>query len=174
VRATFSVQFDKGELGGAVDGDEQIEPALCGSHFGDVDVEVADRIGLELALGGRLALDLRQPRDAVALQTAVQGRACEVRNGRLERVEAVVQSKQRMPAERDDDGFRDRQDRGPAFFRAGRDIGDRYPLFPFGDRLLVDAVSLGERPQALLTMLYRSTDRLCRGGAPVQNLTLAV
>ncbi len=38
---------------------------------------------------------------------------------------------------------------------------------PLGDGLLVDPIALGERPQALLTMLYRSTDRLRRGGAPV-------
>src|SRR5205823_609460 len=31
-------------------------------------------------------------------------------------------------------------------------------------------VTLGQRPQALLTTLYRSTDRLCRGGAAVKNL----
>lgn len=41
------------------------------------------------------------------------------------------------------------------------------PLLPFGDSLLVDPAVLGERPQARLTILYRSTDRLCRGGAPV-------
>ena len=29
---------------------------------------------------------------------------------------------------------------------------------------------LGKRPQALLTMLYRSTDCLCRRGAPMKNL----
>ena len=34
-----------------------------------------------------------------------------------------------------------------------------------------EAVALGERPQALLTMLYRSTDCLCRCGAAVKNLT---
>ena len=33
-----------------------------------------------------------------------------------------------------------------------------------------DAVALGQRPPAFLTMLYRSTDGLCRGGAPMQNL----
>jgi hypothetical protein len=32
--------------------------------------------------------------------------------------------------------------------------------FSLGDRLLIDPVAPGERPQALLTMLYRSTDRL--------------
>jgi hypothetical protein len=45
------------------------------------------------------------------------------------------------------------------------------PLAPLRNSLLVDPVALGQRPQALLTMLYRSTDCLCRGGAPVQNLS---
>ena len=46
-----------------------------GPNFGDVDMEVADRIGLELALRRRFAFDLRQARDAVALQAAMQRRA---------------------------------------------------------------------------------------------------
>jgi hypothetical protein len=37
--------------------------------------------------------------------------------------------------------------------------------------LRIDAVAPGQRPQALLTMLYRSTDRLCRCGAPMKNLS---
>ena len=37
-------------------------------------------------------------------------------------------------------------------------------------RLLIDAVTSGKRSQALFTMLYRSTDRLSRRGAPVKNL----
>src|SRR5277367_6502377 len=41
---------------------------------------------------------------------------------------------------------------------------------PLGDGLLSDSVALRQRPQALLTLLYRSTDRLCRRGAPVKNL----
>ena len=44
------------------------------------------------------------------------------------------------------------------------------PLLPLGDRLGIDPVSPGKRPQALLTMLYRSTDCLCRRGAPMKNL----
>jgi len=39
------------------------------------------------------------------------------------------------------------------------------------NRLLVDPVTLGQNPQALFTILYCSTDCLCRGGAPVKNLT---
>ena len=38
------------ELGSSIDGGEEIKLALRGLHFGDVDVEEADRIGLELFL----------------------------------------------------------------------------------------------------------------------------
>ncbi len=50
----------------------QAQLALGGLHFGDIDVEVADRIGLELLLGGLVAFDLRQPRYAVPGQAAMQ------------------------------------------------------------------------------------------------------
>jgi hypothetical protein len=40
-----------------------------------------------------------------------------------------------------------------------------------GDGLRIDLVAPGEAPQARLTMLYRSTDRLCRCGAAVKNLS---
>ena len=40
-------------------------------------------------------------------------------------------------------------------------------LLPLRDSLLVDTVALGERSQALLTILYCSTDCLRRGGAAV-------
>ena len=76
------MQLDEGELGGAVDGDEQVELAFGGSHLGDVDMEVADRIGLELLLGGLVAFDLRQAADAVALQAAMQRRARQMRDRR--------------------------------------------------------------------------------------------
>src|SRR5918998_3026600 len=44
------------------------------------------------------------------------------------------------------------------------------PLLPFGDRLRVDAMALGQGSQARLTILYCSTDCLCRCGAAVENL----
>ena len=50
------VQFDEGELRGPVDRDDEIELALSGSDLGEVDMEIADRIGLELAFGPRLRL----------------------------------------------------------------------------------------------------------------------
>ena len=51
-------------------------------------------------------------------------------------------------------------------------LADRRPRLPLplGHGLLVDPVALGQRPQALFTMLYRSTNRLWRCGAPVQTL----
>ena len=57
----------------------------------------------ELALGRGFAFDLRQPGDPMALQTAMQRRARQVRNGRLQSVEAVVERQQGMPSEGDDD-----------------------------------------------------------------------
>ena len=80
--AAFSMQLDEGELRGPVDGHEEIELALLGAHLGDVDVEVADRIALELLLGRLVAVDLRQAADAVALQAAMQRRAGQMRDRR--------------------------------------------------------------------------------------------
>jgi hypothetical protein len=45
-------------------------------------------------------------------------------------------------------------------FRPRPFLAKRGPLLPFGDRLLVDAMPLGEGSQALLTMLIRLTHRL--------------
>jgi hypothetical protein len=56
----------------------------------------------------------------------------------------------------DDRPLLDRQNGGLRVARAGRQIGDRAAPFPLGDSLWVDAVALSQRPQALLTMLYRS------------------
>lgn len=58
------MQFDEGELRGAIGGDEHVQLALLGAHLGDVDVEVADRIGLELLLRRPVAFDSRQAADA--------------------------------------------------------------------------------------------------------------
>ena len=45
------VQFDEGELRRPIDRDDEIELALSGSDLGEVDMEIADRIGLELVFG---------------------------------------------------------------------------------------------------------------------------
>jgi hypothetical protein len=66
------VQLDEGELGRAINRDQEVEAPFLGTDLGDVDVEIAKRVALELALVGRVALDRRQLRDAVPLQAAVQ------------------------------------------------------------------------------------------------------
>ena len=75
------------------------------SNLGDVDMTVADRIGLEFAFGGGFAFDLRQPGDLVALQTPVKGRARQMRDGGLQGIKAVVERQQSMPSECNDDGL---------------------------------------------------------------------
>src|SRR5271157_3891458 len=51
------------------------------------------------------------------------------------------------------------------FLGACRGISDGLTLLPLRDSLLVDPVALSEGSQALLTILYCSTDCLRRGGA---------
>ena len=99
------VHLDDGELRGPIDGDEEIELALRSSNPGDVDMEIADRIGLEFAFGGGFAFDLGQPGDPVALQTPVKRRAGQMRDGGLQSVQAVVERQQSMPSEGNDDGL---------------------------------------------------------------------
>ena len=52
------VELSKGELRGAVDGNEEVELALLGPDLGDVDVEEADRISLEAFAYGLVAVGL--------------------------------------------------------------------------------------------------------------------
>ena len=106
------VHLDEGELRRPIDGDDEVEFALRGSNFGDVDMKIADRIGLEFALGRSFAFDLRQPGDPVALEAAMQRRARQMRYRWLQGVEAIVKREQSMPSEGDSDGlFLDGQDR---------------------------------------------------------------
>ena len=95
------VHLDEGELRGSVDGDDEVEPALRSSNFGDVDMKLADRIGLELVFRRSFAFDLRQSRDSMAIEAAMQRRARQMRDRRLKRVEAVVERQQGMPPEGD-------------------------------------------------------------------------
>ena len=44
----LAVKFNKRELRRPINGNEEIEPALDSLHFGDIDMEEADRIDLEL------------------------------------------------------------------------------------------------------------------------------
>jgi hypothetical protein len=83
------MQFDEGERRRSVDGDDEAGLALRCSDFSYVDMRLADRVSLEFALGGGFAFDLRQPRDPMALQTPVKGRARQMGDGRLQGVKAA-------------------------------------------------------------------------------------
>src|SRR5690242_3633966 len=94
-----------------------------------------------------------------------------MRDGGLERVEAVVQRQQRVPPKGNDDRlFLEREHRRLGLLGSGGPVGNRATLLPLGDGLWIDAVAPGQHPQALLTMLDCSTHRRRRAGAPMQNL----
>ncbi len=98
-------EFNHSELGGSIDGDEQVELAFGGSHLSQIDVEEADRIGVELLSARSVTLDLGQAADAMAFQATMKRRAGELWDRGLQGVQAVVEWQQRMLAKRDDDGF---------------------------------------------------------------------
>ena len=92
-----------------------------------------------------------------------------MRHRRLQRIKTIVLRQQRVPPERDDDGFFiDRQNGGFSVLRPGWKIGNRGPLAPFGHGLLVrqendsldrfpiclTPVTRRQRPQAFFTSLY--------------------
>jgi hypothetical protein len=72
------VHVREDELRCPVNHHKKVELSFLAANLGDVDVEVTYRIGLELLLNRLVALDLGQPADAVALETAMQGRSGEL------------------------------------------------------------------------------------------------
>jgi hypothetical protein len=71
-----------------------------------------------------------------------------------------------MSPEGDDDRFfLDRQDGQLRILRVGWKIADSRTLLPLGARLGADAVALGQRSQALLTMDWQTR---WRSGSPSQ------
>src|SRR5436190_20376459 len=92
-------------------------------------------------------------------------------DGRLQGVQAVIQGQQRVPPKGHDERlFLRGQNGGSGLPRASRQVRRRPALLPLGDGLLIDSMAPRQRPQAFLTRLYCSTDRLCRSGAAVKNL----
>jgi hypothetical protein len=73
-------KLEEDELESSVDCDKQVELALLCSGFGDVDVEVADRVAFEPGPLGLLTARVRRSRDAMALQAAMQGGAYQMRD----------------------------------------------------------------------------------------------
>ena len=72
------LKLGKGELRGSVDCDEEVELALFGPDLGDIDVEVADRVGGEALPLRPVALNFWQSTDAMPLQASVEGGSRQV------------------------------------------------------------------------------------------------
>src|SRR5215212_3118348 len=93
-----------------------------------------------------------------------------MRNGGLERIEAIIERQERVPPKGNDDRlFPEREHRRLGLLGTGALVLDRGALLPLGRGLRIDAVAPGQHPQALLTMLDRATHRR-RAGASMQNL----
>lgn len=99
--ARLLVQLDIGEFEGSVDCDEKPDFPFARAEFGNVDMEIANQVALELLLR-LVTLDLWQPTNPVALQTAVQSRSGEIRDRRLQSVETIIQRQQCVPPKRHD------------------------------------------------------------------------
>jgi len=135
------MELGEGELGHSVDGDEQMELAFLGAHLGDVDMDIADRIVAEPLLR-LLALHAGQPVDAVALEQPVQAGAGQVRDGRLQRIETVVQRQQCVLAEGDDHRLLlPRKHRRAPVLRPHWGVLDEAALAPLLNGLRVDPVT---------------------------------
>lgn len=67
------VQFHENELGGAINGNEDIQLAFRPLNLSNINVEVAERIGLELHLRRLIPVNFGQAADIVSLKAAVQG-----------------------------------------------------------------------------------------------------
>ena|SRR5436305_11395668 len=94
--------------------------------------------------------------------------ASQVRDARLQGVEAIVEREQRPLTEGYNDGFLLGGEHGRArLTRPHRGIFDGRTLAPFSHRLSVEVIAHGQARYAFLTMLYRSTQCRSRAGAAV-------
>ncbi len=123
--ARLLMEFGISKLGCPVDPNEQAQLAFCCLNLGDVDVEEADRISFELLADRLVAFDLRQAPDPMPLQAAMQRGPCQMRNCRLEGIQAIIERQERMLAEGDDDRFLLHRKHGRArFLRARPQVRD--------------------------------------------------
>jgi hypothetical protein len=59
--------------GRPVNAHKEIEIAFSRLHLGNIDVKEPDGVALERLALGLVAIDIRQPRDAMSLQATMQG-----------------------------------------------------------------------------------------------------
>lgn len=98
----------------------------------------------QMSLRDSVALDLRQPAYAVALEEAMKGRSGEMRDRGLQRIKTIIERQQRMLAEGDGDRFLFWcQHRRAGRLGAHRRVLDEVALLPLRNRLGIEAVAFG-------------------------------
>jgi hypothetical protein len=80
-----------GKFACTVNGDKQVELAFFRADLRDVDMDVAKGIWLELFLRRFIAFHIRQAVDAMPLQAAMEGGSGQMRQRRLQRIQAVIE-----------------------------------------------------------------------------------
>jgi hypothetical protein len=85
------VSLGIGKLAGAVDGDKHVELAFFCPYCGNINVEVAERRGLERLLLRLVTCRIWQAADAMPLKATVQRRSCQVRLRGLQGIQAVIE-----------------------------------------------------------------------------------
>jgi len=66
------MQLHESKRRSSVDGNEHVQFALFRPHLGDIDTEIADRIGFELLANRLVAADIGKLGNAMALQATMQ------------------------------------------------------------------------------------------------------
>jgi hypothetical protein len=87
----FFSELGEGKFTGPVDCHEQEELSFLRLNLSNIDVKIADRVGFKSLPGRLVAFHIRQTADAMALIPAMQGRARQMRDRRLKRIEAVIE-----------------------------------------------------------------------------------
>ncbi len=108
-------------------------------EFGAVDVDITNVVSLEpLPLFRGLAR--RETRDAVALETTMQGASAEIWNGVLQTAEDIIQWQEGSAPELDDDRFLGWRQHSALGLRPHGCVGGLGAIAPFQDGFDVEAV----------------------------------
>ena len=174
----FLDELGHGKLACAVDANEQKQFALSAPHFGYAPSRACkyalpgsgsgrsrlstnvsfvcrptDRVAFELLPLRLVASHVRQSRETVALQAPMQRRPCQIRDGRLQSIKAVLQRQQRVPPKSDNDRLlRLSQDLRAGLSQSRLEILKRLALAPLRDCLGVDPLLSAQRRERSLPL----------------------
>jgi hypothetical protein len=163
------VELDVGELRDAVDRQEHDQLAMGMAQLAAVDMHVADLVSLE-PLARLSRLGCRKTRDALLLQTTMQGGATEPRDRVTQAAQNIVEWQQCPPPELNHNRFFGRcQDRASGRLRSHWRIRRHRPFAPFRDCLGVQSVLGSKGAVTFLRRLELGSDTRRRAGAAVKN-----